>query len=60
MKRAAYRIARLSTRAGPIDRLPSGPWDTAAIAEAVRARAEKREPVFPDLAPLRYFTDGEE
>ena len=38
--------------------LQSGLWDTAAVAEAIRARAEKREPVFRDLEPLRYFTDG--
>ncbi|HMM52900.1 MAG TPA: enoyl-CoA hydratase-related protein [Burkholderiaceae bacterium] len=38
--------------------LQSGLWDTAAVAEAIRARAEKREPVFPDLAPLRHFTDA--
>ena len=37
--------------------LQSGLWDTAAVAEAIRARAEKREPSYPDLAPLRYFTD---
>ncbi|HLS56588.1 MAG TPA: enoyl-CoA hydratase-related protein [Zeimonas sp.] len=37
--------------------LQSGLWDTAAVAEAIRARAEKREASFPDLAPLRYFTD---
>lgn len=38
--------------------LQSGLWDTAAVAEAIRARAEKREPVFADLAPLRHFTDA--
>ncbi|ODS97896.1 MAG: enoyl-CoA hydratase [Lautropia sp. SCN 69-89] len=38
--------------------LQSGLWDTAAVAEAIRARAEKREPLFADLAPLRYFTDA--
>lgn len=38
--------------------LQSGLWDTAAVAEAIRARAEKREPSFADLAPLRYFTDA--
>ena len=38
--------------------LQSGLWDTAAVAEAIRARAEKRDPSFADLAPLRYFTDA--
>jgi enoyl-CoA hydratase len=38
--------------------LQSGLWDTAAVAEAIRARAQKREPSFPDLVPLRYFTDA--
>lgn len=37
--------------------LQSALWDTAAVTEALRARAEKREPVFADLQPLRYFTD---
>jgi hypothetical protein len=32
-------------------------WDTAAVTEAIGARTEKREPKFPDLAPLRYFAD---
>lgn len=39
--------------------LQSGLWDTAAVAEAIRARAEKREPSFADLAPLRRFVDAE-
>jgi len=38
--------------------LQSGLWDTSAVAEAIRARAQKREPSFPDLVPLRYFTDA--
>ncbi len=38
--------------------LQSGLWDTAAVAEAVRARAQKREPSYPDLVPLRHFTDA--
>ncbi|MCD6734853.1 MAG: enoyl-CoA hydratase-related protein [Burkholderiaceae bacterium] len=37
--------------------LQSGLWDTAAVTEAIRARAARREPSFADLAPLRYFTD---
>jgi len=39
--------------------LQSGLWDTAAVTEAIRARAEKREPSFPDLAPLRYLGDAD-
>lgn len=41
--------------------LQSGLWDTSAVAEAIRARAEKRAPRFDDLEPLRYFgqSDGE-
>lgn len=38
--------------------LQSGVWDTAAVGEAIRARAEKRDPSFDDLEPLRYFGDG--
>lgn len=38
--------------------LQSGLWDTAAVAEAIRARAQKREPSYPDLVPLRHFTDA--
>jgi enoyl-CoA hydratase len=37
--------------------LQSGLWDTAAVAEAIQARAERREAEFPDLRPLRYFSD---
>jgi enoyl-CoA hydratase len=37
--------------------LQSGLWDTAAVAEAIRARTEKREPEFTDLKPLRFFAD---
>lgn len=37
--------------------LQSGVWDTAAVGEAIRARAEKRDPAFDDLEPLRYFGD---
>jgi enoyl-CoA hydratase len=37
--------------------LQSALWDTSAVTEALRARAGKREPVFADLQPLRYFTD---
>jgi len=37
--------------------LQSGLWDTAAVAEAIQARAERREAEFPDLRPLRYFAD---
>ncbi len=36
--------------------LQSGLWDTAAVAESIRARKEKREPRFADLAALRYFS----
>ncbi|RPH63116.1 MAG: enoyl-CoA hydratase [Burkholderiales bacterium] len=39
--------------------LQSGLWDTAAVTEAIRARADKREPSFPDLAPLHHFTDAD-
>ena len=39
--------------------LQSGLWDTAAVTEAITARAARREPSFPDLAPLRYFGDAE-
>jgi enoyl-CoA hydratase len=38
--------------------LQSGLWDTSAVAEAIRARAQKRDPSFPDLVPLRYFSDA--
>lgn len=38
--------------------LQSGVWDTAAVGEAIRARAEKRDPSYDDLEPLRYFGDG--
>jgi enoyl-CoA hydratase len=40
--------------------LQSGLWDNEAVAEAIRARAEKREPSFPDLEPLRPFADSDE
>jgi enoyl-CoA hydratase len=38
--------------------LQAGMWDTAAVAEAIRARAERREPQFRDLAPLKLFGDA--
>ncbi|HEY0879533.1 MAG TPA: enoyl-CoA hydratase-related protein [Zeimonas sp.] len=40
--------------------LQSGLWDNEAVAEAIRARAEKRAPVFPDLEPLRRFAQSDE
>ncbi len=41
--------------------LQSGLWDNEAVAEAIRARAEKRAPRFADLEPLRRFAEsGEE
>jgi enoyl-CoA hydratase len=40
--------------------LQSGLWDNEAVAEAIRARAEKRAPRFPDLEPLRPFARSDE
>lgn len=40
--------------------LQSGLWDNEAVAEAIRARAEKREPRFPDLEPLHPFARFDE
>ncbi len=40
--------------------LQSGLWDNEAVAEAIRARAEKREPRFPDLEPMRPFADSDQ
>lgn len=40
--------------------LQSGLWDNEAVAEAIRARAEKRAPRFPDLEPLRSFAESDE
>jgi enoyl-CoA hydratase len=39
--------------------LQSGLWDTAAVEEAIRARAEKRAPEFADLKPLKLFGDSD-
>ena len=37
--------------------LQAGMWDTGAVVEAIQARSERRAPEFPDLKPLRFFTD---
>jgi enoyl-CoA hydratase len=37
--------------------LQAGLWDSAAVAEAIQARSERRAAEFPDLKPLRYFSD---
>jgi enoyl-CoA hydratase len=37
--------------------LQAGMWDSAAVAEAIAARSERRAAEFPDLQPLRYFSD---
>ena len=37
--------------------LQAGMWDTAAVAEAIEARGERRAAEFADLQPLRYFSD---
>ncbi len=40
--------------------LQSGLWDNEAVAEAIRARAEKRAARFADLEPLRRFAESDE
>ena len=37
--------------------LQAGMWDTAAVAEAIEARSERRAAEFADLQPLRFFSD---
>ncbi|HRO58167.1 MAG TPA: enoyl-CoA hydratase-related protein [Burkholderiaceae bacterium] len=37
--------------------LQAGMWDTAAVAEAIEARGERRAAEFADLQPLRFFSD---
>ena len=37
--------------------LQAGMWDTAAVAEAIEARNERRAAEFADLQPLRFFSD---